>query len=62
MKIAVCDNDRTAVRQLVSMIEGMDIVSAYQIYYDIRQMVNAVKQGADYDIVVSWMQIQRLFI
>lgn len=52
MKVAVCDNDRTAVKQLVSMIEGIDIVSTYQVYYDIRQIVKAVKQGADYDIVV----------
>lgn len=52
MKIAVCDNDRTAVKQLVGMIKGMDIVSACKVYYDIHEIVEAVKQGADYDIVV----------
>lgn len=52
MRIAVCDNDRSALDQVVGMVCGMDMVSACDAYCDIPGIVKAVEQGADYDIVV----------
>lgn len=52
MRIAVCDNDRAALEQVVGMICSMDMVRICDSYLNIPSIIKAVEQGADYDIVV----------
>lgn len=52
MKVAVCDNDRSALERVVGMICGMDMVKICDVYQNIPDLVNAVKHKKHYDIVV----------
>lgn len=52
MKIALCDNDHAAVKQVVNMVRGMDMVSVCDVYLTIPHIIDAVKRGKDYDIVM----------
>ncbi len=52
MKVAVCDDDRSALERVVGMICGMDIVKVCDVYQSVPDLVKAVKNKKHYDIVV----------
>ena len=52
MRIAVCDNDSAQVEQIIERIQKMEIASQCDAYFNPHKMVEAVKNGFDYEIIV----------
>lgn len=52
MKIAVCDKEPVQARQVTEMIRKIKLASQCDAYFDLEEIVNAVENGADYDIIM----------
>lgn len=52
MRIAVCDNDSAQVERIIERIQKMGIASQCDAYFNPHKIVEAVKNGFDYDIIV----------
>lgn len=52
MRIAVCDNNSVQVERITNMICRMKLASQCDSYIDLYKIVEAVENGADYDIII----------
>lgn len=52
MRVAVCDNDSAQIERITNMILNMGITSQCDAYVNPHDIVKAVKEGLDYDIVI----------